>query len=231
MKKLVVDDLTLAVRHSDRRRTMQITVDRDGSLIVMAPPGTARSQLAGFVREKQFWIYRKLAEKSATQHVVPRKEFVNGEGFLYLGRSYRLKIVPGQDEPLKLIAGRFCLRRDALPDARDTFIHWYTDRGRTWLTDKVWALAPRLDVEPGEIRVLDLGYRWGSCGKGNRMYFHWKTILLPRPVAEYVVVHELIHLHDRHHTPNFWRRLERAMPDFERRKADLARMGPVVDRV
>jgi len=115
---------------------------------------------------------------------VPPKEFINGEGFLYLGRSYRLKIVEELDEPLKLVAGRFCLRSDALPDVRETFIHWYTDRGRSWLADKVRAFAPGLDVDPTEIRVQDLGYRWGSRGRGNRVYFHWRTMLFLRPIAE-----------------------------------------------
>jgi len=69
---------------------------------------------------------------------------------------------------------------------------------------------------------MDLGYRWGSCGKGQLLCFHWKTILLPARVAEYVVVHEMAHLHEPHHTPEFWRRVERAMPAFERRKLWLA---------
>lgn len=229
MSELIVDDLTLSVRHSSRRRTMQITVDRDGSLLVTAPPDTTHAKLTDFVREKQFWIYKKLAEKADLQRPLPRKEFVNGEGFLYLGRSYRLKLVDQQDEPLKLVAGRFNLRRDALSDARDTFIAWYSRRGRAWLTEKVQTHAPVMGVCPSEIRVQDLGYRWGSCGKGGRVSFHWKTMLLPRPIAEYVVVHELVHLQEPHHTPAFWARLERAMPDFDRRKGWLAKHGRHVD--
>lgn len=229
MSTLVIDDLTLAVQRSSRRRTLQITVERDGSLIVTAPADTDTAVMTAFVREKQFWIYEKLAEKAAMQRVVPPKAFVNGEGFLYLGRSYRLKIVEQQDEALKLVAGRFQLRGDALPAGRDTFIRWYSERGRAWLRDKVREHAGRMEVSPAEVRVQDLGYRWGSCGKGNRVYFHWKTILLPRPIAEYVVVHELVHLHEHHHTPEFWRRLERALPDYERRKKQLAVFGHAAD--
>lgn len=229
MSELTVDDLTFAVRHSQRRRTMQITVDRDGSLLVTAPPDVERARLAEFIREKQFWIYRKLAEKAELQGPLPRKEFVSGEGFLYLGRSYRLKLVDEQDEPLKLLAGRFSLRRDVQPRARETFIDWYSRRGHAWLTDQVRAHARAMGVCPTEVRVRDLGYRWGSCGKGGRVYFHWKTMLLPRPIAEYVVVHELVHLHEPHHTPAFWARLERAMPDYDRRKAWLAKHGRDVD--
>lgn len=80
-------------------------------------------------------------------------------------------------------------------------------------------------VEAGEVRVLDLGFRWGSCGQGGAVNFHWAVILLPPRIVDYVIVHELVHLHERNHTPEFWRRVERAMPDFELRKAWLAQRG------
>lgn len=229
MNRLQVDELTLEVRRSQRRRTLGLTVDREGELVLAAPETVDEATLRAFVREKRFWIYRKLTEKAELRRPVPGKEFVDGEGFLYLGRSYRLKLVDDQDAPLKLINGRFRLRRDALPEARSTFIRWYSDRGQQWLAAKVREYANRMEVAPAQVRVQDLGYRWGSCGKGAVVYFHWKTILLPRPIVEYVVVHELTHLHEPHHTPGFWRRLERAMPDYQRRKRWLAAHGLEVE--
>jgi predicted metal-dependent hydrolase len=88
-----------------------------------------------------------------------------------------------------------------------------------------------MEVSPPSVRVQDLGYRWGSCGKGGHLYFHWKTILLPARIAEYVVVHEMAHLHEPHHTPAFWIRVERAMPDFAQRKAWLAEHGMDVEGI
>ena len=87
-----------------------------------------------------------------------------------------------------------------------------------WLERRVRGFAPRLDVGVAGVRVLDLGFRWGSCGAGGALNFHWAVILLPPRIVDYVIVHELAHLHERHHTPAFWRRVERAMPDYERRK-------------
>lgn len=233
MTQLTVDDLTFDVRESTRRKTLEITVDRDGELVIAAPAGTHEQHLRDFVIEKRLWIYHKLAEKAEKRRQLPRKEYINGEGFLYLGRSYRLKRMPsqGQDSPLKLVAGRFQLREDAVPKAREHFIRWYTTRATGWLTGKVKEHAQRMGVKPAGVTVQDLGYRWGSCGKGERLYFHWKTILLPRHIAEYVVVHELVHLHEPHHTPHYWRRLERAMPDYEQRKNWLARHGIDVEGI
>ena len=98
-----------------------------------------------------------------------------------------------------------------------------------WCTANVAEHAGRMDVEPAAVKIRDLGYHLGSCGKGRRLYFPLKAILLLRSIAQYVVVPELVHLHTPHHTPEFWQRLERAMPDYERRKQWLAAHGMNVE--
>lgn len=229
MTRFQVDELDFELRTSERRKTLGITVDRGGELVLAAPKGVADELLRDFVREKRFWIYKKLAEKEQLQRTVSKKEYVDGEGFLYLGRSYRLKLVDNQEAPLKLIEGRFRLRRDLAADGRAQFIRWYSERGSEWLARKVAEHAPRLGVTPAGAKINDLGYRWGSCGKGNWLYFHWKTMLLPRPIAEYVVIHELVHVNHPHHTPEFWQQLERTLPDYALRKQWLATNGTSVE--
>lgn len=227
--RLTVDDLQFAVKRSMRRRTLQITVERDGSLRLAAPPEVDESVLRDFVVEKREWIYTKLAEKARLQRQVPVKQFIDGEGFLYLGRGYRLQSVDVQAVALKLVNGRFRLRRDHVERGREAFVDWYTIHATGWLWAKAREFRSRMEVNPAGAKVQDLGYRWGSCGKGDWLYFHWKTVLLPAHIAEYIVVHELAHLHQPHHTPEFWRSIERVLPDFERRKIWLAENGISVD--
>jgi predicted metal-dependent hydrolase len=175
-----------------------------------------------FVQEKRFWIYTKLAEKEALRPRVNAKQYVTGEGFPYLGRSYRLLLVKHQDVPLKLEHGRFKMRRTDASAGREHLVAWYSAHATRWLARSVERLRARVGVEPSSVTVQDLGYRWGSCGKGQKLFFHWRSILLPPRIVEYVVVHELVHLHEPHHTPEFWQRVERAMPDFAVRKQWLA---------
>jgi len=222
---MTVDDLRFEVRRSESRRTVQITVDRHGELILSAPTSCAPSVMERFVRDKRFWIYTKLAEKEALQPTVAEKEYVSGEGFSYLGRSYRLLLVGKQDVPVKLDAGRFKMRRADATEGREHMVRWYADHAQPWLTRRVDRYAGRVRVEPSEVVVRDLGYRWGSCGKEGTLNFHWKSILLPPSIVEYIIVHELVHLHEDHHTPEFWLRVERAMPDFVVRKQWLGEHG------
>ena len=229
MSALVINDLRFEVRRSALRRTLEITVDRGGELILSAPPEVPEAKLRDFAQRKRMWVYKQLARKEALNHETPRKLFTDGEGFAYLGRSYRLRLVPESDAAVKLVSGRFVMPKALARDGREHLIRWYCERARQWLAGKVQDYAARMEVMPAGVRVQDLGYRWGSCGKGELLYFHWKTILLPARIAEYVVVHEMAHLVAPHHTPEFWRRVERAMPDYERRKTWLHGHGIAVE--
>lgn len=222
---LAVGDLQFDVVLSARRRTMELSVERNGALVIRAPERATGPRLEAFIREKRMWVYEKVAEKEALLRGVPVREYVSGEGFPYLGRSYRLLLVNNQDLPLRLEAGRFRLLRSEVRRGREHFVRWYTEHGQAWVRQRVTALAVRVGVEPRTVEVRDLGYRWGSCGRSRTLNFNWMSVLLPPSLIDYVIVHELVHFHERNHGPKFWARLERAMPDYARRRSQLAIAG------
>lgn len=229
---LTIDDLTFDVRRSARRTTVGITVDRDGELRIDAPTDCPDATISQIAHDRRLWVYQKLAEKALLSHPTVVKEFVDGEGFPYLGRSHRLTLVdppaPAGGEvrpPLQLRQGRFQMRRDALPRAREHFIDWYGAHARLWLDSRIKLWAERIGVQPTRVAIRDLGYRWGSCGSGGGLNFHWRCMMLPPRIIDYLIAHELVHLHEPRHDPAFWGRLRRAMPDYEARQRWLAAEG------
>src|SRR4051794_7640910 len=110
-----ISGLTFEVRRSTRRRTLGLTVDRSGELVVHAPTDAAEEALARWTRTKLLWVHRKLALKDEDIPKVRRPEYVNGESFAYLGKHYQLALVADQKEPLRFTGMRFLLRRDAVP--------------------------------------------------------------------------------------------------------------------
>ena len=228
---LTIDGLTFELRESDRRSTMEIIVDRDGSLVLAAPTKAPEEDLRAFIQEHLVWVHTKLQEKERQARPRARKEYVPGEGFFYLGRSYRLRVVNGDEEraPLRLWRGWFELRRDVVPQGRERFIQWYTAHLRPVLDRTLARFVGRLEKVPAKVHVQDMGYRWGSTDRRGHLYFHWRVAMLPLPMIEYVVAHELTHLMERDHTDAFWQRLERLVPDYRERRRWLEEQGARYD--
>jgi len=222
---LEMEGLTFAVVRTGRR-TVGITVERDGGLVVHAPRPAPLVQVEALVRGKLTWVFDKLAEKALLSQPGPAKEYVSGAGFHYLGRSHRLLLTNDEgDGRLRLAHGRFVLERRCQPRAEALFAAWYAGHALAWLERRVALLAPRVGETPASIRVLDLGNRWGSCSADGGLNFHWRTICLPPTLIEYVVAHELVHLLEPRHDQAFWARLERVLPDCRQRKRHLAEVG------
>lgn len=223
-----VGDLTFALRRSDRRKTVEVTVERDSTLTIRAPADIARERIEEVARARQEWVYKKLAEKERLAGPLPEKEFVPGESFYYLGRSHRLRLLngdSGSSAPLRLLHGRFVLRRDSADEGWTHFKRWYATHGEEWIARRVQRLAKRVGVEPVPVEVRDLGYRWGSCSLHGKLNFHWRAVMLPPRIIEYLIVHELVHLDIPDHSEQFWRRVEQTLPEYRRNREWLRLEG------
>jgi predicted metal-dependent hydrolase len=218
---LSIAELKFEVRRSSRRKTLGLTVDRTGELVVHAPESTGEEELRQWVHGKLLWVHRKLALKEELTGAAHQPDFVSGESIFYLGRNYRLKLVDEQDAPLRFDGHWFLLRREDRLDAPQYFRQWYQIRGTQWLKRRVKFWAPRAGAAPGRISVGELGFRWGSCGKNSVIHFNWRLLQLPVRLVDYVIAHELVHLQKRNHTAEFWQVLDRALPDWRERKSEL----------
>jgi predicted metal-dependent hydrolase len=223
---LRVGDLDVTVQVSDRRRSIRLTVERDATLTAVIPPGTGTAELTKAIKAKRQWLYGKLRERADIGQPRPPRQYVTGEGFPYLGRSYRLLLVDEAPQAVRLNRGRLELRRDAAGDAARHLARWYRQVGEPWLRKRIAAWAQRMNAEVTTLRVLPLGYRWGSCSPDGKVNIHWASMQLPPDLVDYVLVHELAHLHHHDHGPAFWRIVELAMPDYRARRDRLRRLGP-----
>ena len=209
------------------RKTASILVERDGSVSVRVPEALTDAEVEHLIEGKRYWIYKHLAQWRDLNAAQVEREFVNGETFVYLGRNYRLRWVDDQDEPLVLKGDYFLLRRDArnsgctpgslqgvLPRARAR-----CDRGARRY------FAPQLDVQPNEVRVMELQHRWASCSAKRNINFNWRCMMAPMAVLDYIVVHELAHLRYSKHTEAFWNEIDKVMPDYKERMGWLRLNG------
>ncbi|MDE0440362.1 MAG: DUF45 domain-containing protein, partial [bacterium] len=155
------------------------------------------------------------------------KRFVEGEGFAYLGRNYRLTLTP-EGAGVHLNRGRFHLPASEADRGPQAMRRWYTEVGARWLQNRIRPWAARLGEESVTVYVRDLGFRWGSARPQlgpQSVNIHWATLQLPPSLIDYVLVHELAHLREANHTPEFWSIVERLMPGYQTPQTTLAAVG------
>ena len=217
-----------------RRSTADIIIERDGNVLVRAPQWADDEQVDDIVASKHYWIFQGLAEWRDLNATRVLREYKNGEGFLYLGRAYRLLLVGDQNEPLQLRSGRFTLRRDLVEQgemaaAKAAFRDFYIARGLERIRQRVDYYAPKVGVTATAVGVRELGNRWASCSPAGALAFHWKCMMPPQTIIDYIVVHELCHRHHRDHTDAFWNEVDKVLPDYRERKEWLRTNGAGLD--
>ena len=114
---------------------------------------------------------------------------------------------------------------DEVENGKERFEEWYIMQAIEWLEDRVLSLQNRFSVEVSQVRVQNLGNRWGSCSSDGSINLHWRLILLPTKAIDYVLHHELAHVIHHNHSEEYWNTLEIALPDYRERKDWLAKHG------
>ena len=99
------------------------------------------------------------------------------------------------------------------------------ERARRELPARLRELAVQLGLPISRVSIRNQRARWGSCGRDGHICLNWRLVLMPPPVRDYVLVHELMHLRRMDHSPAFWRLVAAACPDYLAARAWLRRHG------
>jgi predicted metal-dependent hydrolase len=228
------EEISYALSRTARRKTVAITVGFDG-VRVLAPNDLDDGRVTEFVWKKAAWILRKKAIYSELSVVGSPKEFVSGETFHYLGRPYRLKVVPDPSAVVTRVTARGAnliapIMAEHSPliaksAVRSGLRQWYMARAQVQFSQRVIVICRSLGSEPRSISIVDQSKRWGSCDAKGHIRLNWRLVMAPVSLIDYVVAHEACHMLEHNHSRRFWRMLETIMPDYEQRIVRLDQLG------
>lgn len=196
---------------------MSIYIERDGSVSVLAPQKLNDAEVSAIVRSKEYQIYRGLAKWKELNSARVIREPVNGQSFLYLGRNYRLAFVEKPSQPILLKNGLFLVDCKYRSKVKELFIGFYRQRGMEKIRERIEIYRGKMGLIPKWIRIFDLKNRWASCSHTGNLNFHWKTMMAPLSVLDYIIVHEMAHLRHKKHSQAFWNEVDKVIPDYQER--------------
>ncbi|MCQ4086413.1 M48 family metallopeptidase [Saccharibacillus sp. JS10] len=197
-----------------KRKKIHIHIEPNGLITVKAPNGTTDEHIIQAVTGQGDWILKSLAQQQKARQAPKPKEYREGsEGdFLHLGRRCRL-------DELIHTEGR------TEEQLRVDLKKFYFASCKKVVHERIAAYAKQLKVEPKSIEIMESTTKWGSCDSKKRLNFNYLLAMAPVPLIDYVIVHELCHIHHMNHDRSFWRKLGSIMPDYKEREQQLNRYG------
>jgi len=206
-----------------KRKTLALTVDREGRLTVRAPYRTPQARIESFVLEKQAWI-RKVRARMAG---LPPKETLTlreGASFPYLGGTLTLRRGAGTKVAL---SGDTLLVPPSADNAAPV-VRWLEKQARRELDARVGALARQFSLRPQKLHLSRARGRWGSMSARGTLSLNRALILCPPDVIDYVIVHELCHIAHPNHSAAFWALVERHRPGYRVQRDWLKAHGALI---
>ena len=209
------------VKRTNRKKTASIKIEQ-GVVQVIVPQNLPQKEIDDLLKQKSDWIRKKMIIQQSVPVSKP-KEFVYGESFTYLGRNYRLKVLTGQLQPVKLKQGYLQVTVPVEQKSDQALIRkllqdWYLDRASDKLEQKSIKYSEQMGVQPTKIKVKEYKSRWGSCNSRGEISYNWKIIMTPHRIVDYLVVHELSHLIHHNHSKQYWNQVRSIVPDYQDRR-------------
>ena len=213
-----------------RMRSLRLTVYAGGRIRVSVPLQTPPAAIEAFVHARRAWI-EKHQQRFATREPAPQLRYESGEMVPYLGEAYELQVLPAPGRArvafrhetrqlhLHVPENSTVAQREAILGA------WYRQQIKQLLPALLAQWEPVVGRSAAAWGVKQMRTRWGTCNIGaRRIWLNLELIKRPLPCLEYVLVHELTHLHERLHNARFWGLMDQFLPDWRTQRTELNRV-------
>ena len=224
------------VQNERLKEKVRIHVLANGRVEVEAPPGSSMRQIGVAVRKRARWIAKRTADHLDRRAGVLPREYVSGETCFYLGRRYQLKVAPlaaGAKASAVAMKGAFIRVSvtDAHPQKVRRFLRaWYRERAEEYLSKRLQQIVadiPWVRSCP-RIKLSLMRKQWGSCSPSGAIHLNPDLVRAPRECIDYVIVHELCHLHERNHSKRYYAMLDKHFPGWRPVKQRLDGMAELL---
>lgn len=206
-----------------RRKTVAIEIRPDGQVWVRAPFHTPQAYIDQFLAAKADWIQRKLQLVRQRLQKQPEESALKEQGAYFLGEWYPLQLTT-RTRTAQIHGKTIWAPKGAPDEQKNLFLSFYRREAKKTLPALVTLLASLHGFTPSKVRISSARTRWGSCSTKGTISLSWRLMMVPMPLIEYVILHELTHLKVHNHSRSFWLSLAAILPDYAVRRKQLRAM-------
>jgi len=198
----------------------------NGRVRVAAPLRVSNEAVRLAVVGKLGWI-RRQRSKFQEQTRESQREMVSGESHYFLGRRYRLRVIDHEGAGRVVVRNRRTLelhvRRQSGQVERERVLQrWYREQLRELIPPLLTKWAVILGVQPAAWGIKRMKTKWGACNVDvKRIWLNLELAKKPAQCLEYIVVHEMTHLLERHHNDRFISLMDQHLPHWRLHRQEL----------
>lgn len=217
-RQISVSGLRVEVVRKDIKNLHLGVYPPHGRVRVAAPLAVGDNAIRLAVIGKLGWIKRR-RERFDAQPRQSRREMVSGESHYFLGRRYRLRVVEhagvGRVLCKKSVLEMYVRAETDAAQREEVLNRWYRNELRKVIPPLVEKWQAALGVRPTGVGIKRMKTKWGSCSiAARRIWLNLELAKKPVECLEYVVVHELVHLRERHHNERFIALMDKHLPQW-----------------
>lgn len=201
------------------RRSLSLTISKDGRLIVRAPKRLSLDYIYSFIKQKEKWIINK--QKAIINTNLSNINLINRKEYLFCGKSYE-KTEVQKIKNIELVEDNILFPANIDEDKEILMaLKWYSKMTKEILKQRLNYFADLMQVSYTGVKIDNSKARWGSCSEKAALKFNLRISMLPHKVIDYVIIHELSHLIEFNHSKQFYKIIESIMPDYKKYRAEL----------
>ncbi|WP_018419175.1 MULTISPECIES: M48 family metallopeptidase [Paraburkholderia] len=225
-RQIKISGLTVDIVRKDIKNLHLGVYPPNGRVRVAAPLAVTNDAVRLAVIGKLGWIKRQQAKFEAQPRQSPR-EMVGGESHYFQGRRYRIRVVEHKGAGTVVLRNKTTLEIHVRPEANAeqrlrVLERWYREQLRAQVPLLLEKWEPLLDVAVAHWGIKKMKTKWGSCNvDARRIWLNLELAKKPMQCLEYVVVHELAHLTERHHNDRFIALMDRNLPHWRTYREEL----------
>jgi predicted metal-dependent hydrolase len=198
----------------------------EGHVRVAVPIHVADERIRLAIIDKLSWIKKQQAE-FRQQPRQSAREMVEGESHYFFGKIYRLEVVEQAGKHKIELAGgskiRLTVTANTSTESRLKLMNeWYREQLKLVIPKLLDKWQAKIGVATNDWGVKKMKTKWGSCNiEEKRIWLNLDLAKKPPECLEYILVHELVHLLERHHNSRFVAFMDKFMPKWRLNRETL----------
>lgn len=214
----------------EQRKNLTVRVTGNKKVSALAPLFMEQKEIESFILQKKRWLFQRFFRYQNWNHWPLEREYKRNEPVIFQGKTYLLdiKVQTTWNRYQAFLEGDKIIvwGPDENPlEIKNALIKWYSHQAEEKIGKRLKELSQYTQIGYSCFVLGNGKTLWGTCRQDHLIRINWRSIFLPHPLLDYILIHELCHCHELNHSDRFWKEVAKYLPEWKESRKNLKEYG------